>query len=84
METTLPKKVVKGKSTVVPLTDICDKLTGVYPKTFKWTGWHPQCRCVMIPITCSQKEFRELLEARKKDREDKKQGKEAKAVKKLE
>ena len=78
------KKVVKGKSTVVPLNDICDKLTGVYPKTFKWTGWHPQCRCVMIPITCSQKEFRELLEARKKDREDKKQGKEAKAVKKLE
>lgn len=57
---------------------------GGYPKTFKWTGWHPQCRCVMIPITCSQKEFRELLEARKKDREDKKQGKEAKAVKKLE
>ena len=78
------KKIVKGKSTVVPLTDICDKLTGVYPKTFKWTGWHPQCRCVMIPITCSQKEFRELLEARKKDHEDKKQGKEAKAVKKLE
>lgn len=78
------KKIVKGKSTVVPLTDICDKLTGVYPKSFKWTGWHPQCRCVMIPITCSQKEFRELLEARKKDREDKKQGKEAKAVKKLE
>jgi hypothetical protein len=33
-----------------PVTDICDDLQGVYPKTFKWTGWHPQCRCYMVPI----------------------------------
>lgn len=77
-------KTVKGKRVPVPLTDICDKLAGVYPKTFKWVGWHPQCRCLMIPITVSKSEFRELLEARKADREAKQQGKEATAVKKLE
>lgn len=25
--------------------DICDMLAGKYPKTFKFTGWHPHCRC---------------------------------------
>ena len=28
-----------------PFTDICDKLAGRYPKDFKFTGWHPNCRC---------------------------------------
>lgn len=28
-----------------PFTDICDKLAGKYPKDFKFTGWHPNCRC---------------------------------------
>lgn len=78
------KKTVKGKSVVVPLEDICDKLAGVYPKSFKWTGWHPQCRCYMVPVTCGKSDFRQLLEARKADREAKQQGKEATAVKKLE
>ena len=26
-----------------PFVDICDDLKGKYPKTFKFTGWHPQC-----------------------------------------
>lgn len=34
----------------VPFTDICDDLQGVYPKDFKFTGWHPQCRCIATPI----------------------------------
>ncbi|MBQ9638742.1 MAG: hypothetical protein IJV22_04195, partial [Bacteroidales bacterium] len=25
--------------------DICDELQGKYPKDFKFTGWHPNCRC---------------------------------------
>ncbi len=33
-----------------PFHDICDELAGEYPKTFKWTGWHPQCRCNAVPI----------------------------------
>ena len=28
--------------------DICDELKGVYPKDFKFVGWHPHCRCFAI------------------------------------
>lgn len=34
----------------VPFTDICDDLKGKYPKNFKFTGWHPQCRCHAVTI----------------------------------
>lgn len=40
-----------------PLYDICDELQGDYPKTFKWGKWHPQCRCVAVPILASEKDF---------------------------
>lgn len=30
--------------------DICDELAGRYPKEFKFTGWHPHCRCHAVPI----------------------------------
>lgn len=30
--------------------DICDDLKGRYPKEFKFTGWHPWCRCYAVPI----------------------------------
>lgn len=55
--------LIKGKR--VPLTDICDRLAGVYPKTFLWTGWHPHCRCEMIPILISENDFRSRIKARK-------------------
>lgn len=45
----------KGKK--VPLTDICDELAGDYPKTFKFLGWHPQCRCVVVPIMSDYDEY---------------------------
>jgi hypothetical protein len=41
----------------VPLTDICDQLQGKYPKDFKFTGWHPQCRCHAISILKTQEEM---------------------------
>lgn len=42
----------------MPLTDICNELSGEnekdkrgrYPKDFKFTGWHPLCRCHVVPI----------------------------------
>ena len=49
----------------VPFYDICDELQGIYPKTFKWTMWHPHCRCVMIPILLTEKEFASRVKARK-------------------
>jgi hypothetical protein len=39
------------------LSDVCDMLAGKYPSDFKFVGWHPQCRCVAVPITPSQEEF---------------------------
>ncbi|MBQ4292438.1 MAG: hypothetical protein II752_06870 [Muribaculaceae bacterium] len=38
-------------------TDICDELAGKYPKTFKFAGWHPQCRCIAISILKTQEEI---------------------------
>lgn len=41
----------------VPLTDICDTLKGKYPKDFKFTGWHPHCRCHAVPILKTPEEM---------------------------
>jgi len=60
--------MVKGRP--VPLTDICDEMAGQYPKTFLWTGWHPQCRCRMIPITISDKDFAKRMKALAKGKLD--------------
>lgn len=49
---------------IVELHDICDDMAGVYPKTFKWTGWHPQCRCVMTPVVMTPAEFSAYLKAK--------------------
>ena len=37
--------------------DICDDLAGRYPKDFKWTGWHPHCRCHALTILKTEKEM---------------------------
>ncbi|MBO6117349.1 MAG: hypothetical protein J6P44_02275 [Bacteroidales bacterium] len=40
-----------------PVRDICDDLKGKYPKDFKFTGWHPHCRCFATPIIMSDEEY---------------------------
>lgn len=45
-----------------PCVDICDDLKGVYPKTFKWTGWHPNCRCYMIPVMATKEEMDNMID----------------------
>lgn len=37
--------------------DLCERLVGRYPKTFKFTGWHPQCMCVCVPILMDDETF---------------------------
>ena len=54
----------RHKGEVLPLHDICDELQGKYPPTFKFTCWHPMCRCTMIPILISAEERRKLAQAR--------------------
>lgn len=40
-----------------PVEDICDEMCGVYPKTFKFVGWHPFCRCYAVPKLADEDEF---------------------------
>lgn len=42
-----------------PFHDICDELAGKYPKDFKFTGWHPQCRCFVTSILKTKEEREE-------------------------
>ena len=37
--------------------DICDSLQGNYPKDFKFTGWHPHCRCHVETILKTPEEL---------------------------
>jgi hypothetical protein len=45
-----------------PEPDICDQLKGIYPKDFKWTGWHPNCRCYMVPVLATAEDLDEMLD----------------------
>lgn len=45
-----------------PEPDICDDLKGIYPKTFKWSGWHPNCRCYQEPVLASPTELDKMLD----------------------
>lgn len=40
-----------------PEHDVCDSLAGKYPKDFKWTGWHPNDMCYVVPILNTEEEF---------------------------
>ena len=55
-----------------PEPDICNDLSarrgekgsrGVYSKDFVFKGWHPQCRCYVVPILADEKEFDKIQEA---------------------
>lgn len=38
-------------------TDMCDALQGRYPKDFKFTGWHPHCRCYATTVLKTPEEM---------------------------
>ena len=40
---------------------ICDAMVGRYPKTFKFTGFHPFCICFATPITMEPDSFANFL-----------------------
>ena len=46
-----------------PFVDICDYAQGVYPKDFKWHGWHVQCRCVMEPVFAPRIDLEKMEDA---------------------
>lgn len=50
----------------VPLKDICDDLQGRYPKTFIFSGWHPNCRCYVTSVLMTEAEMRANTQRRLK------------------
>lgn len=50
-------QLIEPSKTNHPVPDICDDLSGNYPKDFKFTGWHPHCRCHVISILKSTEEM---------------------------
>lgn len=40
---------------------ICDNMKGVYPKTFKFQGWHDECKCFLVPIMLEGEDFTDYL-----------------------
>ena len=52
---------LNSKGEPVPFFDICDELQGDYPKDFKFTGWHPNCRCYVTTILPDKDEFVQYL-----------------------
>ncbi len=50
-------KVFNSKGEKDDIKDICDELTGRYPKDFKFVGWHPHCRCIATTILKTEAEI---------------------------
>lgn len=42
------------------ICDICNKLVGIYSKSFIFKGFHPFCRCYALPILISDSDFNKL------------------------
>jgi len=47
--------------------EICELLEGDYPKTFIFTGFHPNCLCHQTPILSSEEDFMAYLKTGKRE-----------------
>lgn len=50
-------EIVRSNHEPLCKCEVCEKLKGRYPKTFKFKGWHPQCMCYAIPILMDEETF---------------------------
>lgn len=61
LESYLDKDYVVGfevrRSTHPYHCPVCEALAGKYPKDFVWNGWHPNCRCFIVPILITDEEM---------------------------
>lgn len=55
------KAIIVHLSNAHPRTDICDSMTGEYPRTFIFGGWHPHCLCYTTTKLMKRAEFKEYL-----------------------
>jgi hypothetical protein len=61
--------VIVKRSNVPYDCDICEAGTGVYPVSYEWSLWHPNCRCVAFPKLPTDEEFMAGLEAKKQGKD---------------
>lgn len=67
MDMVVGYRIQTSPRSITAVCPICEQLAGVYPKNFKFVGFHIQCRCVCIPILCSDADFRKLLAGKEVD-----------------
>lgn len=54
---------IQNSTRVATVCPICSAMNGlVFPKSFRFIGFHVQCMCVTIPILCSDAEFDKILD----------------------
>ncbi len=54
---------IQNSNRVATVCPICSAMNGlVFPKTFKFIGFHVACACVTIPILATDEEFDRILE----------------------
>jgi hypothetical protein len=46
---------------VATVCPVCRELAGIYPKSFKFLGWHVQCLCHCEAVFCSDSDFDRIL-----------------------
>lgn len=47
-----------------PREDICDFMVGQYPKDFVFSGWHPNCLCMCLPIIMNEDDYWKMREGK--------------------
>lgn len=53
---------IVNSNRVHTVCDICRNLAGIYPKSFKFIGWHPQCMCHCESIMCSDSDMDKIID----------------------
>lgn len=43
-----------------PRFDVCDSLAGLYPKDFRFKGWHPFCICYQVPEMMNDEQYSKI------------------------
>jgi hypothetical protein len=46
-----------------PAYDMCDRLVGIYPATYKHTGFHVRCLCYSVPLLPTKEEYSQYEDA---------------------
>ena len=41
--------------------DLCDNISGVYPKSFRFQGWCEDCKCMQVPIMLEGESYIDYL-----------------------